>query len=274
MRFYLGLATCCLVAVPEADFASAENVIRVIGNPAGWAQVGAPSEDSITCANWSLRSWRLDRCSAQVPAIVPNDELEPRRDPLPFPFECPSEAPALLARRVALPLGKAWLVGCDLGERGGGLWLVDAEGHRAGALWNERVRDITSVGGRAFVLSQAGVDDLGQILVVPGPDGPRAARPLARTPGYPIGLFQRDDGLVVVTTAGLFQVNSENVSPLTRFGPIRTPSDIDYVDRLGGDLRRDASLHSPASERARWLGTGMARTCGLPGLPHAKAKAL
>lgn len=218
MRLYLAVATWCLVALPiGTDLTAGENAERAIGNPAGWAQVSAPSEDAITCANWSLRSWRLDHCSAQLPAIVPNDELAPRRDPLPFPFECPFEAKYLLARRVALSLGKAWLVGCDLGTHGGGLWLVDAEGHREAVLWNERVWDITTVGGRVFVLSQAGTGDLGQILGVSGPEGPLSARPLAKTPGYPIGLFHRNDGLIVLTTAGLFGMKGDEVSPLTRF---------------------------------------------------------
>ena len=217
MRFYLALATWYLVALPTTSLGSNENARPAIGNPDGWAQVDAPSEDSITCANWSLRSWRLGHCSAQVPVIVPNDELAPRRDPLPFPFECPFETPHLLARRVALPLGKAWLIGCDLGTHGGGLWLVDAESQEKTALWNRRVWDITRVGDRVFILSQAGVDDLGQILYVPAPDVSQGARPVARTPGYPIGLFRGDHSLVVVTTAGLFGMKGDEVSPLTRF---------------------------------------------------------
>ena len=84
-----------------------------------WVRVPEPTADDLICANWTLRSWRLRPDGHEEPAVVPNDDMVPRRDWLPFPFECPYESEDIPARRVATRLMDRWLVGCDLGERGG-----------------------------------------------------------------------------------------------------------------------------------------------------------
>lgn len=218
MRLCLGIVTLCFAAVSLGSDLAAGEIARCSANtPNGWASVGAPSEESITCANWTLRSWRLEPRPGLVPAIVPNDELVPRQDLVPFPFHCPFETEHLLARRVALDVGREWLVGCDLGTHGGGLWVVSAAGHKETKLWNERVWEITTIGDRVLVLSQDGNGELGLILEIAASDGVWRARALSKMPGYPIGAVQRDDGVIVITTAGLFSVIGDQVSALSRF---------------------------------------------------------
>jgi hypothetical protein len=206
MRLCVGVAAWYFAAVSfGSDMAPGDGQCAT-RTPEGWVSVGVPSEESITCANWTLRSWRLEPRPGLPPAILPNDELTPRRDVVPFPFDCPFETEHLPARRVALAVGRDWLVGCDFGSHGGGLWIVNGAGHREAKLWNQRVSEIAAIDDRVLVLSQDEDGDQGQVLEAAASDGVWRARFLAGMPGYPFAAVQRSEGVIVLTTAGLFGV--------------------------------------------------------------------
>ena len=216
--FSSSAAVLCLAALPGAVGSPGVQHTRdgAAGTPWGWAQVNEPSDETITCANRTRRSWRLEPTPAGPPGAVPNDELVPRCDALPFPFECPFETKYLLARRVARAMGNQWLVGCDLGTHGGGLWLVGPTGQREAKLWGERVWDIVELGGVLFALTED-AEGNGLVLKLEASGGTWASRPAIRAPGYPIGLFLKDGSTLVLTRAGLFRAAHGAVASLLRF---------------------------------------------------------
>jgi hypothetical protein len=105
---------------------------------------------------------------------------------------------------VAADLGTAWLVGCDLGSYGGGLWLVANDGTSKQALWNERVWDIVFVQEHTWALTKSAEYDSGLVLEVVPQDGSWAVRRYAEVRGYPVGLLGWEDTILVVTRKGLF----------------------------------------------------------------------
>jgi hypothetical protein len=182
--------------------------------PVGWVEVAEPSEGSLRCANWSPFLWRVEPAEEGVPVVVGDDGLRPRRDPIPWPFGCPSEGDGRIARRVAANLGTAWLVGCDLGSYGGGLWLVASDGTSREAWWSERVWDIVVAQARTWALAEGAEYGSGVVLEAVPQEGSWAVRPYAEVRGYPVGLFGRGRKIFLVTRKGLFALAERSATLL------------------------------------------------------------
>lgn len=182
--------------------------------PVGWVEVGEPSTADLHCANWSSLAWRVVSTGEGVRAIVLTDELTPRRDFVPWPFTCPLEGDGRVARRVAYDLGTAWLLGCDLGSYGGGLWLVARDDSSRAALWNARVWDIVLAQGRTWALTEGTEYGSGLVLEVVAQENSWAVRRRAEVRGYPVGLVEWEGGVHLVTREGLFALGERSATLL------------------------------------------------------------
>jgi hypothetical protein len=187
-----------------------------LASPTAWVGVTAPSGVQRVCANWSLDSWRVERRADGVVAMAHNDELRPRRDPLPFDFRCELETPARPARRVALRAEKHWLVACDLGNHGGGLWVLTDAGRPVERLSRERTWDVVRVLGRLFALTQDS-DGRGLVLEVERDVAGYRVRRRASTAGYPIALVSWRDRLLLISRSGLYAVGGHGAGALIEY---------------------------------------------------------
>jgi hypothetical protein len=109
----------------------------------------------------------------------------------------------------------AWLLGCDLGSYGGGLWLVARDGTTRTTLWNGRVWDIVLAQGRTWALTEGTQYGSGLVLEVVQQDGSWAVRRRAEARGHPIGLLEWEGGILLVTREGLFALGDRNATLLT-----------------------------------------------------------
>jgi hypothetical protein len=182
--------------------------------PVGWTEVDEPSKADLHCANWSPLSWRVESTAQGMPTIIAHDELAPRRDFVPWPFTCPLEGDGRVARRVAYDLGTAWLLGCDLGSYGGGLWLIARDDSSRAALWNARVWDIVLAQGRTWALTEGTESGSGLVLEVVAQENSWAVRRRAEVRGYPVGLVEWEGGVLLVTREGLFALGERSATLL------------------------------------------------------------
>lgn len=180
------------------------------GMPAGWVRTDEPTADQLRCANWATRAWQVGQTAGAELNLTTIDELRPRQDPLPWPLTCPGESPDLPARRIAKEVGDRWIVGCDGGSRGGGLWAFSADGRGAETLWHYPVREVEVIQGRLLVLGES---TPGETAVLELSSKPRwTAQPRASVPGTPVGLISQDGDILVVTTAGLFAIGKGEIN--------------------------------------------------------------
>ncbi len=231
---------CCNLVAPSAaserpiterlnDDVAPMEVLR------GWVPVGVPTEDERSCANSSRVSFQVGLSANGTLEVSTHDELQVRRDEVPYDVKHPLEAPGRVARRVAARLGDHWVVGLDLGEYGGGLWTIDAAG-RQRALSKENVRDLFQRDGHVIALGGRPVPGSGAAIdVFLDSKGVVRARTLAVFDGYPaVGIRDgniifviTNDGLISLRDSGL--VREEFRYPFTALYPnsvVRRPGEI------------------------------------------------
>jgi hypothetical protein len=96
------------------------------------------------------------------------------------------------------------------------LWLVDGAGANAERLWQESVWDVTKIQDHAMVLTRGDTPDTGVILTVSKSAEKWGIRRRIEVPGLAVGIFVRDDSLLVVTQKGLFRIG-KTVTTIMRF---------------------------------------------------------
>lgn len=193
----------CVVALTMAVVPGGATERRA--TPRGWTMVEAPREDARVCANWTLRSWRVQIGKDAQVEFVTNDELNPPREHVPFPFQCPGDRGERRARLSAVALGTQWLVGCDFGEFGGGLWRTEIDGSRSQRLWNDGIVALTLSGTRILALARDPSLQSSALLEVHTVGDTWAVSTSEEMAGWPVGMLEAD-AIRVVTSAGVFNV--------------------------------------------------------------------
>jgi hypothetical protein len=183
--------------------------------PAGWTIYQTPTDgnDSLRCANYSQKEWRVSVSGTGKTQITPSQPQRKSSEPdLPPGVKLQR---GMVGLHSSLRVSNGWLLGFDGGEFGGGLWLAASDG-KAQRLSEENVHGFieTSRGVLIFVgLDHLGTDS-GKVLIAPYAVTSKSdLRTLVDLDGAP-GAFTKlsADTALVVTTHGISQITSAGVS--------------------------------------------------------------
>lgn len=168
--------------------------------PAGWVAYKKPTEDQLSCANYSRREWGV---------ALKNEQLEVSR------YQDSK------GDRHVIRVNDGLLIGEDHGEWGGGLWWVSADRRRKKRLSAENV--IGFVNSSKGVLAIAGLSHMGTnyglvLQITDGVRGQRKAVELADLGWAPRAFVSESpDSVLVITDNSLARVKtSGSVEQLLR----------------------------------------------------------
>jgi hypothetical protein len=156
---------------------------------ADWVRVPRPESGTprAVCAASARRQWKVSAAPRGGFSAEPGDGRG-RYDDLPFEFSSGHERPGERGTRAAKRLPDGWLVGVDVGEFGGGLFWVTAQGTNRDLILSEAVKDLVSMGNELIIVAGRRASESTVVFRLErARTAAWRARNVAILAGYPIG---------------------------------------------------------------------------------------